>query len=175
MIRIILFITACILRSYTFAQINVSTQHNNLSRTGENTKETILNIDNVNQSSFGKIFTRTVDDQIYAQPLIISGVNIPGKGKRNVVFVATVNNSVYAFDAETPAESNFLWKTSFLSTGVVPPRNTDMTGACGGNYLDFTGNMGIVGTPVIDTVTGILYVVARTKEGTNYVQKLHGL
>ena len=173
--RIILSILFLTILSFTFPQVNVSTQHNNLSRTGENVKEIILNIDNVNQTSFGKIFTRAVDDQIYAQPLIISGVNIPGKGKRNVVFVATVNNSVYAFDAETPSQTDYLWKTSFLSNGVVPPRNTDMTGACGGNYLDFSGNMGIVGTPVIDTVSGILYVVSRTKEGSNYVQKLHAL
>src|SRR5213078_1473797 len=78
---------------------DVLTQHNDLNRTGWNSHETILNHRNVQQSSFGKIFTRTVDDQIYAQPLIMTNVNVGGVGKRNLVFVATVNNTIYAFDA----------------------------------------------------------------------------
>jgi hypothetical protein len=170
-ILLLIFILSHSVRS----QVSVSTQHNNLSRTGENVQETILNTSNVTQKTFGKIFTRTVDDQIYAQPLVIAGVDIPGKGKKNVVYVATVNNTVYAFDADDPSASDFFWKTSFLTAGVVPPKNTDMTGACKGRYVDFSGNMGIVGTPVIDTISGTLFVVARTKTGTTYQQKLHAL
>src|SRR5207237_10388421 len=78
------------------AQVNVSTQHNNLKRTGWMNNEKTLNQTNVNSSSFGKLFTRAVDDQIYAQPLVISNLTVKGK-LRNVIFTATVNNSVYAF------------------------------------------------------------------------------
>ena len=86
------------------------------------------------------------------------------------------NDSVYAFDADDPSVSTPYWQVSFLGPGVVPPANTNMTGACGGNYKDFSGNMGIVGTPVIDAVAGTIYLVARTWEnGTSFVQRLHAL
>ena len=82
-----------------FAQSRVVTQHNDAARTGANLTETILTTTNVNVSEFGKLFERTVDDEIYGQPLYVDGVNIPGLGIRNVVYVATNNDSVYAFDA----------------------------------------------------------------------------
>ena len=161
--------------NFLSAQVSVVTQHNNLSRTGANLNETQLNISNVNGAQFGKLFTRNVDDQIYAQLLIVSNVNISGKGKRNVVYCSTVNNSIYAFDADSLRDSIPLWQINLSGSGV-PVRNTDMTGACGGNYLDFSGNIGVVGTPVIDTLTKTLYVVARTKEaGTTFVQRLHAI
>src|SRR4051812_30542374 len=80
------------------AQVSVVTQHNNIKRTGWVRTETVLNQKNVNKNSFGKIFTRQVDDQIYTQPLVVSNLTINGK-TRNVVFTTTVNNSVYGFDA----------------------------------------------------------------------------
>jgi hypothetical protein len=73
------------------------------------------------------------------------------------------------------------WQTNYTDTNhfIFPVRNTDMTGACGGAYTDFSGNIGIVSTPVIDPVTGTLYLVARTKFSSNsvtaYFQKLHAL
>ena len=79
-----------------YSQTGVFTQHNDLYRTGWNKKETILNTNNVKPGSFGKIFTRSVDDQIYAQPLVVLNVNVPGNGNKNIVIVATVNNTVYA-------------------------------------------------------------------------------
>ncbi len=159
-----------------WAGVGVYTQHNNLARTGANLRETILNTQNVNSNKFGLLFARDVDDQIYAQPLIAPAVNIPGKGARNLVIVATVNDSVYAFDADTAAVTNAYWQVSFLGEGVVPPRNTDMTGACGGSYHDYSGNIGIVSTPVIDPATGTIYLLARTLEfGTTFIQKLHAL
>jgi hypothetical protein len=116
-----------------------------------------------------------VDDQIYAQPLIMTNVSIPDKGVHNLVIVATVNDSIYAFDADDPTVVTPYWQVSFLGPNVLPPKNTDMTTPCG-TYLDFSGNIGIVSTPVIDPDSGTIYIVARTKEnGINYVQRLHAL
>jgi len=157
--------------------VAVSTQHNNLSRTGANLEEKDLKVKNVNVNQFGLLFTRAVDDQIYAQPLIATKVRVPNqKGSRNLVIVATVNDSVYAFDADDAAVSAPYWQVSFLNANAVPPRNTDMALACGGNYHDFSGNIGIASTPVIDPKTQTIYVLARTKEsGSVFVQKLHAL
>jgi hypothetical protein len=79
---------------------NVLTQHNDNLRTGANLSETILNTATVGSKQFQKLFSRTVDGQISAQPLYLSGVDIPGVGKRNLVYVATMRNQVYAFDAD---------------------------------------------------------------------------
>ncbi len=172
-----MYVLVCGSVTFVCAQpVAVLTQHNDNSRTGANLKETILNTTNVNTNQFGLIFTHPVDDQIYAQPLIMTNVNIPGHGVRNVVYVATVNDSVYAFDADDASAGAPYWQVSFLGPNVVAVRNTDMTGACGGNYHDFSGAMGIVSTPVIDPVAGTIYVVARTKEnGSTFVQRLHAL
>ena len=136
-----------------------------------------MNTANVNTNTFGLLYTRPVDDEIYAQPLLVTNVIVPGLGPRNLVVVATVNNSVYAFDADDSSTAAPYWTNSFNSLpNVVPPRNSDMTGACGGDYPNFSGNMGIVSTPVIDPGNGTIYLLSRTKEfGTNFVQKLHSL
>ena len=140
--------------------------------------ETVLNQSNVNKNNFGKLFTRILDDQIYAQPLVVSNLTINGK-QRNVVFVATVNNSVYAFDADDPTATTPLWLVNLTKSGYRPPKNTDITNSpCGAGYTDFSGNMGIVGTPVINLKTNTLYVVARSisKDGSNnFVQYLCAL
>jgi hypothetical protein len=125
-------------------------------RTGANLKEGTLKVKNVNTNQFGLLFTRAVDDQVYAQPLIAAKVRIPGKkGSHNLVIVATVNDSVYAFDADEAAVSAPYWQVSFLNANAVPVRNSDMTGACSGNYQDFSGNIGIASTPVIDPNEGV--------------------
>ena len=152
--------------------VSVLTQHNDNTRAGWNDNETALTTSNVNVQQFGKVFTLTVDDQVYAQPLVVGDLAI-GSERRNVVYVATVNNTVYAFDGDDGTQ---YWKRNFTAPGMRPPRNTDMTGACGGNYTNFSGNMGIVGTPVIDTVTGTIYFVARsTTGGAAFVQDLHAV
>jgi len=160
------------------AQVDVLTQHNDLNRTGWNNQETQLNIKNVKTGSFGKLFTDTLDDKVFAQPLVASGVNMP-VGIRNVVYVATVNNTVYAYDADSVRVAGAFWKISLTPSGTRPPKNTDLTPPlCGGSYNDFSGNMGIVGTPVIDKTAGTLYVVSRsvTTDGTNvFAQYLHAL
>lgn len=170
----VVFLFLLILNEKSFGQ-NVVMQHNNLRRTGWDSSETILTKFKVS-SNFGKIFTRKVDDQIYAQPLIVNNLLI-NSAKHNVVFVATVNNSVYAFDADDVSASTPLWHKNLTYPGYRVIKNTDMTGACGGNYKDFSGKMGIVGTPTINVTTKTLYVVARsvTSDGVTFVQYLHAI
>jgi hypothetical protein len=170
-------------QSFTSAGTNpavaVLTQHNDNNRSGMNLNETILNVSNVNTNTFGLLYTRPVDDQIYAQPLLMTNVNLLGRGTRNIIIVATVNDTIYAYDADNPSATAPYWTNSFINPpDIVPPNNADESaiGACGGNYLDFSGKFGIVGTPVIDPIAGTIYLVARTKEfGTNFVQRLHAL
>src|SRR5437660_7626085 len=80
--------------------VDVLTQHNDNARTGANLSETVLNTTNVNVNMFGRLYSRPVDDQIYAQPLYATTVAIPGKGTHNLILVATVNDTIYAFDAD---------------------------------------------------------------------------
>ncbi|MDP4283978.1 MAG: hypothetical protein Q8891_06110 [Bacteroidota bacterium] len=149
----------------------VATQHNNNTRSGYNDRETILTTNNVNKQQFGKLFSLSVDDQVYSQPLIAGDITL-SNNKHNVVYIATVNNTVYAYDGDN---GQLYWQKNYTAQGMRPPRNTDMTGACGGYYSDFSGNIGIVGTPVIDSATLTIYFVARSTDGTNYVQYLHAV
>src|SRR5881296_196804 len=153
--------------------VSVLTQHNDNTRAGWNDNETALTTSNVNVQQFGQVFTLTVDDQVYAQPLVVGHLLIGG-GYHNVVYIATVNNTLYAFDGDNGA---LYWRKSFTAPGMRPPRNVDMTGACGGSYQDFSGNIGIVGTPVIDSARGTIYFVARSTTGTGstFVQYLHAV
>ena len=154
------------------AQVMVLTQHNDLKRTGWNNNEHFLTQSTVKPDLFGKIFTRAVDDQIYAQPLV-AGIDMNG-GLYNVVIVATVNNSVYAFDADDASASQPFWHVNLTYPGYRPPRNTDFEqDAC----RNFIGNIGIVSTPVIDMDTKTIYVVARSvsQDGQHFVQFLHAL
>src|ERR1700683_3931789 len=98
------------------AQVNVTTAQNDIGRTGQNLAESLLTTSNVNPTQFGKLFSQPVDGQVYAQPLYLSGITVNG-ATHNVVFVATENDSVYAFDADTngAANSNPLWHASMLS------------------------------------------------------------
>lgn len=151
--------------------VSVLTQHNDNSRAGWNANETALTTSNVNVQQFGHLFDLQVDDQVYAQPLVVGHVSISG-GIHNVVYVATVNNTLYAFDGD---DGTLYWQKSFTAAGMRPPRNTD-TGNCGGGvYQDFSGNIGIVGTPVIDSAAGTLYFVSRSTTGTTFVQHLHAV
>src|SRR5262245_6094226 len=156
------------------AQANVTTQHNDAARTGANTSETVLTTTNVNVSQFGKLFERAVDDEIYAQPLYVQGVSVPGLGLRNVVYVATNNDSVYAFDADDPAATAPLWRVNYTdpAAGIVPVRRTDVGQACG-TYLDFAGKIGIAGTPAIDAGSQPSYSDTPTKHNVTFVHRLH--
>ena len=141
------------------AQVDVLTQRNDAYRTGLNSMETILNTGNVKPATFGKLFSHAVDDQIYAQPLVATGIAIPTLGIRNVVYVATVNNSIYAFDADSGSRVNPYWSKNLSPSGSRAPAITDIVGA---RCINFSGNFGIVGTPVIDKNSHTLYVVARS-------------
>jgi hypothetical protein len=151
--------------------VSVLTQHNDNSRSGLNDNETALTTANVNVQQFGEVFTLPVDDQVYAQPLVVGHVNIGGD-YHNVVLIATVNNTVYAFDGDN---GTLYWQKTFTASGMRPPQHGDMTGACNGAYQDFSGNIGIVGTPVIDATTATIYFVARSTTGSAFVQFLHAV
>lgn len=163
------------------ADVAVLTQHNDNARTGANLNETLLNTNNVNSHHFGLLFSRRVDDEVYAQPLIMTNVDLGSNGIHNIVVVATVNDSVYAFDADDPSVVAPYWMVNFLGPNIVPPNKNDFVSGDAGPCLFFIGdgNLGIIGTPVIDPGSGTLYVVARTKEmsaaATNFVQRLHAL
>jgi hypothetical protein len=148
------------------------TWHNDLSRTGQNLQETVLTRANVNAKTFGKLFSFSVDGQIVAQPLYVYNVVIPGKGTYNVIYVATENDSVYAFDADG-VNQTALWSDSFINPaqGITPIPCAD-TGA---DPCPFASVIGITGTPVIDPTSGTLYLVAATKENGTYVNRLHAL
>jgi len=160
----------------SLAQVSVLTQHNDVGRTGQNLNETILNTSNVNVSSFGKLFWRTVDGYVYTQPLYVPALSIQGK-TRNVVYLGTEHNSVYAFDADDPAQVLPLWQVN-LGT-PVPSQDicviTGNTTDC--PFLDINPEIGITSTPVIDPNAGIIYVVAKTKNqnDSTYHFFLHAL
>jgi outer membrane protein assembly factor BamB len=148
------------------AQVDVLTNHNDNFRTGANTSERVLTPANVNRSQFGMLFKRVLDDQLYTQPLVATGITIGG-GTHDVVYVTTVNNSVYAFDANDPDATQPLWHVNFGTPANLHSANF--------GCLDINGQMGIIGTPVIDKARGALYVVALTRAGAGFTQRLHAL
>jgi uncharacterized protein (TIGR03437 family) len=154
------------------AQVNVLTANYDTRRTNSNPNETILNTSNVNVQQFGKIISLPVDGQIYAQPLYVGGVSIPGQGVRNVVYVATMHNSVYAFDADSTAAIAPLWKTNLGP--AVPTATFDEPGFFD-PYNNITPENGILGTPVIDPASQTIYLVADTYANGTYAFVLHAL
>ncbi len=147
--------------------INVTTSKYDNGRGGLNLSETTLTLQNVNSNTFGKLFERAVDGDMYPQPLIVEGLNIGG-GTHNVVFVATANNNVYAYDADDATRTPAYWS---VNLGTPVPA-TDVDCCC----TDVALNVGIMGTPAIDTASSTIYLVAKNKnaDGT-YHQWLHAL
>lgn len=131
-------------------------RHNDLAGDGANLKETMLTPTNVNKANFGRKYALPVDGQIYAQPLYMPGLTVRG-ATHNVVFAATQNDSVYAFDSDSGSQ---LWKVS-LGT---PVSNNDPEGV--------QPQLGILSTPVIDASTNTMYVTAVT---SGNVLKLHAI
>jgi len=134
-------------------------------RTNANLQERTLNPSNVSRTTFGKLGSFPVDGQIYAQPLFASGVTIPGKGVRNVVYTVTMHNTVYALDADAPGSVTPLWQVNLGPS--VPSSVLDFT--------DILPEVGILSTPAIDPARQIMYVVSDTMEGDQPVFRLHAL
>jgi hypothetical protein len=142
---------------------DVTTYHNDSGRTGQNLTETVLTPANVKSSTFGLKRNLLVDGLVDAEPLYLSQLDAAGT-LHNVVFVATEHDSVYAFDADTGAQ---LWKVSMLGSGET----TSDSRSCG----QVTPEIGVTATPVIDRVAGRMYVVAMSKNGSSYFQRIHAL
>lgn len=151
--------------------ISVLTQHNDNTRAGLNNQETKLTTANVNAKQFGELFSLSVDDYVFAQPLVVGNLPI-SSGTHNVVFIATVNNSVYAYDGDN---GKLYWKKNFTATGMRPPSAADMNSSWCSPYNDIPGSIGIIGTPVIDSAGQTIYFVARSTDGTTFVQYLHAV
>jgi Bacterial Ig-like domain (group 3) len=149
----------------------VLTYHNDIGRTGQNPNETILTPKNVNLSNFGKLFAYPLDGSVFAQPLYVPAVTIPGQGLHNVLYVVTENDGVYAFDADGLTVAP-LWYVSLVNPalGITAVPCAQMAQSCNVYPID-----GITGTPVIDPVTQTIYFVAQTLESGAYFQRLHAL
>jgi outer membrane protein assembly factor BamB len=145
----------------------VLTYHNDNQRIGANLYETILTPSNVNAVKFGKLYSLPLDGDVYAQPLYVPSVAIPGLGIRNVVYAATENNTVYALDADDP-KGLILW-SAHLGQASLESELPD------GSCSIILPALGITGTPVIDPTTHTLYVVAYSFEHSRQEYRLHAL
>jgi hypothetical protein len=166
-----LTLLSCLLLSgFASSQVQVVTEHNDVSRSGANTNETVLTLSNVNLNTFGKLFTQSVDGFVVGQPLYLSAVRFPNGSTHNVVYVATQHDSVFAFDADSSQSP--LWSVSFINpaAGITTVPMSDY--GCAGTA--FT-EIGIVSTPVIDPAADTLFVVAKTLENGAYIYRLHAL
>ncbi|HET7542630.1 MAG TPA: hypothetical protein VFK05_22320 [Polyangiaceae bacterium] len=146
----------------------VATQHNDNARTGTNLNETALNVSTVKQGSFGQLSRRPLRGAVFAQPLVAPDVALPTGGTRDVVYVATMANMVYALDARNP-ERPPLW-SRMLGPSIQLP---DPKIANGSSQI--WHEVGILGTPVLSLSYGALYVVAATKDGDEYAHTLYKL
>ncbi len=143
--------------------VNIPTWHVDNNRSGLNPNETSLTPTNVAAKTFGKLFSYLVDGYAYAEPLLMSNVNING-AVHNVLYVATENDTVYAFDADTYGTGAPLWSTSLLQCGETP--------LTGGTVTPFQG---VTSTPVIDPTTNTIYVVSAQKSGGSATYRLNAL
>ena len=150
------------------AGTDVVTYKNDLARTGQNLNEKTLTPANVKHARFGKLQFLSTDGKVDAQPLYLSALSIGGV-KHNVVFVATENDSAYAFDADTGTQ---LWKASLVPAGETVAG--ELPQVC--DVIEPT--IGVTATPVIDRgagAHGTIYLVAMTKSSTTWHQRLHAL
>lgn len=157
----------------SFAQTPMLTSRGDNTRSGANTNETLLTPANVNSAGFGKLFSFPVDYIVMAQPLYVPGVNIPGQGVHNVVYVVTQADSVYAIDANNGTQ---LWYASMLNVGGTTASGQYLPCGSGPGFTQ----EGIVSTPVIDPTagpagTGTIYLVAKTQLNGTVRHHLHAL
>jgi len=152
------------------AQVDVLTANYDNNRTSANLNEWILNAGNVTPDRFGKLYSYPVDGEVYAQPLYVHSLNIPGTGVRNVLYVATMHNSIYAFDADASGGTAPLWHLN-LGTSV-DPASFSLPGV---NYTDILNEIGVLSTPVIDRAGNTIYLVNETPAAGDPVFFLHAL
>jgi hypothetical protein len=146
----------------------VLSYHNDLSRDGLNSQEYALTTANVNTNTFGKLFSCAADGAIYAQPLWVPNVNIGG-GVHNVIVAATMRDSVYVFDADASPCVTY-WHQTLIPAGETYGSFSDL------GSKDIYPDIGILGTPVIDTTKQTIYLVSKTKTTAGvYHQRLHAL
>jgi hypothetical protein len=138
---------------------------------GANLKETTLNTSNVSESTFGLLFKLPLDDAVFAQPLYVPNVAIPNHGTHNVVYVATMSDTLYAFDADVAGPP--LWSVNVASR--VGASSVPIANFVFGGSRNIVGNLGILSTPVIDPSTGIMYLVACTLENGTMAYRLHAV
>lgn len=156
-----------LLSSVSFSQVNVLTANYENGRSNANLQETTLTPSHVSTGNFGRIGAFPADGQVYAQPLYLSGLAIPGKGTRNVLYVMTQHNGVFAYDADTATSPVLLWN---VSLGAPVP-----SAMFGSDYADIAPEVGILSTGTIDTTRGVLYVVSANPQGSTIAYQLHAL
>jgi uncharacterized protein (TIGR03437 family) len=170
--------------SILYGQVDVLTANYDNYRSNANLGEFVLNKANVNPTQFGKLYAFAIDGEAYAQPLYVRGVNLPDGKARNVLYVATMHNSVYAFDADAASGTAPLWSVN-LGTPVnphdfdAPADNTTVPPTSPSPFTDILNEIGILGTPVIDPATSALYAVDYTYDESGsskqYSYYLHAL
>src|SRR5581483_9014999 len=153
------------LESRLAPSVNVLGYHNDIASTGLNSNENQLTPANVQVGSFGKLFVAPLDGQVYAQPLVDTGITITNgvntragaAGVHDVVFAATEHDSLYAIDAG-PVGGAVLWQRTFLDANNPAGNVNNTLGATAIgtvpsadlNSGDISPEVGITGTPVID-------------------------
>ncbi|HEV2136012.1 MAG TPA: chitobiase/beta-hexosaminidase C-terminal domain-containing protein [Terracidiphilus sp.] len=154
--------------------VPILTWRYDLTHAGDNMQETALTPANVASGAFGKLFSLPVDDRVFAQPLYVPNLIMSDGRAHNVLFVATEDDSIYAFDADT--KGNPIWKISLLTgaygaaSGATPVPQADVAPS-----EDIGPNIGITGTPAINLATNTMYVVSNTKENGQYFSRLHAI
>ena len=155
---------------------DVTTANYDNNRTNATLAEGILDTANVNGTQFGRLFAFAVDGQVYAQPLFVHALPIPGKGTLDVLYVATMHNSVYAFDAAASTGLAPLWQVNLgISVEPMDLNDTDPNVGPAGIYGDIQHEVGILGTPAIERSTNTIYLVAFTKQNGALSYHLHAL
>jgi hypothetical protein len=161
-----------------WSQVQVLSNHYDNGGTGANPHETILNTFNVSADQFGKLGAYQINGTVYAQPLYVPNVMIApcagcteGQSTHNVLYVVTMNDIVYAFDADTIGPPLLTLDVTTQVPGSTPIPIAELAGS----DSNIVGNVGIESTPVIDPGMSTMYFVARTEENGNYVQRLHAV
>ncbi len=160
-------------QSAPLSNLSVATWHYDNARTGATPNESSLSPANVNSTSFGVLFSLPVDGAVIGQALYLGSVPVTNKGVHNVLYVATMHDSVYAFDADTTSGANAspLWTKSLLGSGeTTVPMSIHKCQA-----VTQWNEVGVISTPVIDTAGGTLYVVAKSLSNGSPVMRLHAL